>query len=263
MHIDAILEQVYNNSNTFIIPKSWSQGRTTFGGLSAALVYEAIRNKTEPQRVLRSMTTNFVGPLFTGVEFSIDVKVIREGKSTSVVEARLKQDNKDSLVILACFGLPRDSRVRVDADSRINLRPAKKSKIPFHIPKIMPNFLQHISLDIVEGGMPYTGQKSSKYSGWMRFKKQPYEINDAHIIALIDAWPPSVLQMVKGIKPASTLSWNLEFIHPHLKIQPDEWLAYESNTRQAGDGYAHTEANIWNTQGDLIAISRQVVTIFD
>lgn len=263
MHIDKILDLAKTEASEVIIPKSWGQGRTTFGGLSAALVYEKIRQHVDSERVLRSMTTNFVGPLYTDKAFTIDVKVIREGKNTSVVEARLKQDDKVALIILTCFGLHRDSNIRVDAQCPIEFRQAKRSSIPFHIPKLMPAFLKHISLDIVEGGMPYSGKDQSNYAGWMRFKKKPNKITDAHIITLIDAWPPSVLQMVKGIKPASTLSWNLEFIHPHAPLEADEWLAYKSYTRQAGDGYAHTEANVWNNKGDLIAISRQVVTIFD
>jgi acyl-CoA thioesterase len=58
---------------------------------------------------------------------------------------------------------------------------------------------------------------------------------------------------------ASVMGWNLEFIHPHQKNSGSDWFAYQAQTRQSADGYAHTEVNIWDKHGTLVAISRQVV----
>lgn len=56
------------NSNRLItIPKEWSQGRTVYGGLSAAMLYIAAKRFIHEQRPMRSMTTNFVGPLLPQV----------------------------------------------------------------------------------------------------------------------------------------------------------------------------------------------------
>jgi acyl-CoA thioesterase len=59
------------------------------------------------------------------------------------------------------------------------------------------------------------------------------------------------------------MSWSVEFIHPHQKFAPQDWFAYQARTRQASDGYANTEANIWDAQGQLVAISRQTVAVFE
>lgn len=262
MNIDQIFAQTQTAGDKLItglnIPKSWSQGRTVFGGVSAALLYQAIRNKIDVSRVLRSMTTHFIGPLNAEQDFSISIDILREGKNTAVVEARAIQDNQVCVLVTTCFGLARDSKIEVPSIDKHDLRPPKKGNFLMKIPKLAPAFLKHIELDIVEGSLPFLGSKKSNYCGWMRFRKAPDSITDAHLIALIDAWPPSVLQMVKGPAPASTLSWNLEFIHPHSPIGPEDWFAYSSTTKQAGDGYAHSEANIWDVQGDLVAVSRQV-----
>ncbi|WP_346433339.1 hypothetical protein [Paraglaciecola aquimarina] len=63
-------------------------------------------------------------------------------------------------------------------------------------------------------------------------------------------------------KMSSTMNWSLEFIYPHNPMKNDDWCGYQAITRQASDGYAHTEANVWDSAGNLIAISRQVVTVF-
>jgi acyl-CoA thioesterase len=59
------------------------------------------------------------------------------------------------------------------------------------------------------------------------------------------------------------MMWNLEFIHPHRSVLPEDWFAYQSHTRQAAEGYAHAQANMWNNRGDLVAVSRQSIAIFD
>ena len=72
MHFDDLLKQasaisnsssasLANNSNTMEFPANWCQGRTAFGGLSAALLYQAIRKHIDPSRRLLSLSTNFVG----------------------------------------------------------------------------------------------------------------------------------------------------------------------------------------------------------
>ncbi len=91
----------------------------------------------------------------------------------------------------------------------------------------------------------------------------PLKINDEHIISIIDAWPTTLLQMMKLPAPASTVSWNVEFIYPHSEILLSDWLAYKAITRQASDGYGHTEDTIWDAQGEVMALSRQTVAIFD
>lgn len=116
---------------------------------------------------------------------------------------------------------------------------------------------------MMEGKMAFMGSKLDTTKGWMRFKKPPVTITDAHLIALIDTFPCTVLQKLRWPAPASTMNWNIEFLHPHDEILPEDWLAYAALPRQAADGYCHMESNIWDTKGKLIAISRQLVGIFD
>ena len=96
----------------------------------------------------------------------------------------------------------------------------------------------------------------------MQFREAPQAITDAHIVALVDAWPPAVLPHLKSPAPASSLSWALDIMHPRPPIRPDDWLLYRATIDQAGAGYGHTQAGIWTSQGELVATSRQTVTVF-
>ncbi len=195
-----------------VIPKTWGQGRTAFGGISAGMLYTAVKQQVTDNRVLRSFTTNFVGPLSLESPFSIEVTLLRTGKNVSQYTCLLYTSPSPA---------------------------------------------------IEDGGIPFTRRKTSHYHGFMRFKQAPEAITDAHIITMIDAWPPTLLQMMKLPAPASTVSWNLEFIHPHKPVSPTDWFGYKAHTRQAADGYGHTEATIWDKDNEVIAISRQTVAIFD
>lgn len=268
VNIDQLFEQIPPFSQPLapivgvVVPSSWAQGRTVFGGLSAGLLYQAIVNQWASPLVLRSMSAHFLRPLKVDVPFAIQVEVLRQGKNTAVIEAQAIQGGEVSVTMTTCFGVARATKIVVKADDQHHMRAPKRGSILMKMPVLAPAFLRHVDLDIVAGGMPFVGGKASGYSGYMRFKKHPVAITDAYIIALIDCWPPTVLQLIKGPAPASTLSWNLEFIHPHKPISPSSWLGYQAVTRQSDDGFAHTEANIWDADGKLIAISRQLVAVF-
>ncbi len=246
-----------------VIPKDWAQGRTAYGGISAGIVFSAIQQQVDDTRVLRSLTTNFVGPLALEIPFSIEVRLLRQGKSVSQYVAEAKQDGKVCVFVQACFGVARKSGIKVENNERHEMKIPTKGKFIPQIPKVTPKFLRHFDLSIDKGGLPFTRKKESEYHGFMRFKQPPEKITDAHIISMIDSWPPTVLQMMKLPAPASTVSWNIEFIHPHNPVLPTDWFAYQAHTRQAAVGYGHTEATIWDKHNEVIAISRQTVAIFD
>jgi acyl-CoA thioesterase len=267
MHIDELLAlaktQKSNPNLVLTIPSGWSQGRTAYGGLSAGLLYAAAREYIEQERVMRSNSTNFVGPLIAEKPFTITVEVLREGKNVSHVMVRAIQENKTCVVSQICFGNSRESSISVPNQDTHNIASPLRDDFIRAAPKVTPAFLEHLDLSIKDGGLPFSTQKSSHYHGWMKFKKAPAVFTDAHLISIIDAWPPTLLQMLSAPAPASSVSWNLEFIHPQRTISGNDWLAYQAHTRHAADGYGHTEANIWDKDGELIAISRQTVAIFD
>ncbi len=267
MNIDHYLEQASqfsdNNNQEFTIGKYWAQGRTVYGGLTAGMLYSAAKSKVSNDRIMRSMSTNFVGPLLSEKPFNITVEVVRAGKNVTQLQARAIQNDKVCVLSQICFGEARVSKISVVNDEKHGMDLPNKAKFIPQIPKVTPKFLRHFELSINKGGIPFMGKKTSHYHGWMRFKVPPKRISDAHIVSLIDTWPPTLLQMLRWPAPASTVSWNLEFIHPHRVIEPTDWFAYKAETRQAADGYGHTEATIWDSHNQVIALSRQTVAIFD
>lgn len=262
--IDELLNQAHDcgTDGQMSVPDSWGQGRTLFGGLSAALAYRVLRNRIADDRVLRNLSVSFVGPIATDQPFGFEVEILREGKNVTQALARIIQNGQTAQVLLASFGVARNSKTGVENQERPPFEwPDKPTFLP-HIPQVTPQFFQHVDLAMVIGGYPFSGASTAHHGGYMRFKQAPETVTDAHLIALIDTWPPTLLQQLKQPAPASSLAWNMEFLHPHRPVQPDDWFAYHCDTRQAGEGYGHTEANIWDAHGELVAVSRQTVTVF-
>ncbi|MNG35085.1 hypothetical protein D3C84_1217470 [compost metagenome] len=65
-------------------------------------------------------------------------------------------------------------------------------------------------------------------------------------------------------KPAmgSTLTWTIEFVQPVLELSTLDWCKYLVEIEHAADGYGHAAAQLWNAENQLIAMSRQTVTVF-
>lgn len=244
------------------IPKDWSQGRTVFGGVTSSLAFAAIRRLITDNRALRSIAVNFVGPVSFEKPFEILSEKLREGRSVTHATARVVQDGKVCLIAQACFGVGRDSKVAHSNEEKHEMTFPKKPGFLPQIPKVVPKYLRHFDLAL-EKGMPFTGRKDRAVHGWIRFKEAPEAINDAHLLAMIDAWPPTGLQNLRWPAPVSSLSWYVDFVYPHRTIEPNDWFAYQAEARQASNGYIHEEANFWNAHGDLVAISHQTITIFD
>ena len=244
------------------IAEDWTQGRTVFGGLSAGLAYQVLKNVVAQGRLLRSITFNFVGPLAANVPFSFTWQVLREGKSATQISGNIVQNGQVCLAALGCFSADRVSDVKVDPGLKPLPAPPRGLGTARRASGA-PSFTRHVELAIEAGDAPFSGSDNACFTGWVRFANAPAEITEAHIITLIDAWPPTVLQMFSTPAPASTMSWNLELVHPHGKLAPRSWLAYEAGTVQANGGYAHSEAQVHNEAGELIAISRQLVAAFD
>ncbi|MBW0148747.1 acyl-CoA thioesterase [Marinobacter arenosus] len=261
MTFDQLLSSV-RSGEELVIPASWGQGRASFGGLVAALMFDRMEQLVSPGRAMRSMQVSFVGPVEPGVPATFHAEILREGKAVSQVQGRIVQNGEPRLVCLASFGGDRESAVQVDPLPAPEAQPVDQCQALPYIPGATPEFTQHIEMRWSFGHMPFSGKGGREMGGWMQFRETPETFSDAHIVALVDAWPPALLPHLSDRVPASSLSWALDIVHPRPTLTPGDWLLYKASIDQAGAGYGHTQAGIWTAKGELVALSRQTVTVF-
>ncbi len=265
MNFDDYLQPAYDHQALNIDP-SWGQGRTTFGGLSAALLLAQVEQQADAGQILRSLSISFCGPLQTGVPFTLQVQPRRAGKSVAHYQAEAWQNDELVTLLNACYGRERVSAVEVAYPLQPLGKPGSGTALPY-IKGVTPEFTRHIDFTYVAGGLPFSGSTDNHLHGWMRFSDGSAPLTNAHLVALIDAWPPVLLQKLRQPAPCASITWSVELVSPlHLLAQPlaaDAWLWYEAEIRQAHHGYGHTEARIFSADGTLLALSRQLVAVYD
>ncbi len=244
----------------------WGQGRTLYGGLTGALLLAHILGLVGNERVLRSLTVSFVGPVAMG-QIELRGEVLREGKSALQAEARLLQEGQVCAVMLASFGQPRASTIEVSPQFEApQVRSVAESQQMPYIQGLMPEFFERYDLHWARGKMPFAGATEPDFAGWMRFRHHAGEAAERmdlpHLLGLVDAWPPSVLPLFKTPAAASTMTWTLEIIDWPTDMQAQDYWQYSVHTDAAADGYSHAQAMVWDKHGNLVAISRQTVTVF-
>ncbi|WP_157729901.1 acyl-CoA thioesterase [Bacterioplanes sanyensis] len=258
------LQQASEHDQLTIDP-SWGQGRTTFGGMSAALLLQRILHQAGDCGPLRALAVQFCGPLLCNQPSRMDVRDLRSGRSVSHWEAELYQDGDVATRVNACFGQERQSDIDIHSD-KIDVGEPGAGQAMAYIKGLTPEFVQHIDFTYLEGGFPFSNSPHNHLKGWMRLKDPTETLTTPVLVALIDAWPPALLQKLKQPAPCASISWNLEIIAP-LELQPalsgEQWLYYEVEIRQAHHGYGHTEARIATADGTVLAFSRQLVAVYD
>lgn len=264
MRFCDLLDAVRRQPRELSIPAGWAQGRASFGGLVAALQYEAMRAQVPADRPVRSLAITFVGPVEPGVPVSFEVDVLREGKAVSQVLGRAMQKGQVVTLVQGSFGASRPSQVKVQAEPAPEMKHWEDcQELPF-IEGVVPQFMQHLAMRWSVGGLPFSGSTSRQMGGWVRLRGDVKEepVTEAHILALVDAWPPALMPFLKQPAMGSTLTWTIEFVQPLLQLSTLDWCKYLVETEHAADGYGHAAAKLWDEGGRLIAMSRQTVTVF-
>ncbi|MFA0928637.1 thioesterase family protein [Pseudomonas syringae pv. tagetis] len=264
MTFSELIDAVRHDPHAVNIPAEWSQGRACFGGLMAALTYDAMRAEVPEGRPVRSLAITFVGPAEPGVPIAFEVEILRHGKAVSQVLGRAVQNGQVMTLIQGSFGAPRQSMIAVAADAAPVLKPVDQCpELPF-ASGVMPDYLRFMDIRWALGGMPFSNTPSPAIGGHVRFRDEPYasSMNEAHILALVDTWPPAILPHLNAPAPGSSLTWTIEFIQPQPSLDTVQWCSYRAVIEHARDGYGHIAAALWGPDGELIAISRQTVTVF-
>ncbi|MDZ3990815.1 thioesterase family protein [Pseudomonas sp. Teo4] len=264
MNFNELLDAVRANPESVCIPPEWAQGRAAFGGLMAAMVFETMRSKLSDNRPVRSLAISFVAPAAPDVPIRFEAEVLREGKAVSTLLGRAVQGGQVVTLIQGNFGAGRPSVVDVPALPATPMKALEESapELPY-IKGITPEFMRHVALRWAVGGLPFSGNTSRQMGGWVRLRDVVQEqVNEAHLLALVDAWPPSLMPFLKQPAAGSTLTWTIEFIQPTPTLSTLDWCRYCVETEHARDGYGHAAAALWTAEGELLALSRQTVTVF-
>lgn len=236
------------------LPTGWGQGRTVYGGLSAAMLVELVRRTVD--RPVRVLQLQYLAPIVPGaVEGRIEV--VRSGRSCTFVRVELVQDGVPGLVGHATLIAARPGTEVVPPAAPVWPEPTRI--VPLQpVPGAIPEFVQHFDLRWVEGSIPFQGADEARFGAYVGFREPSAQRVQAHQIAMLDAFPCPTLGLLDRPVPASTVTWSA-----HLLAPPEPGPhRFRYRTVAAADGFSTAVGYLWGPSGALVAWTEQTVAVF-
>jgi acyl-CoA thioesterase len=237
--------------------REWTQGRTLYGGLNAALAARVARAAEADLGPLRSAQVLFMAPAAGRLRYV--PSVLRHGRSVSCVGVDTFADDELCARATFTYGRRRESDLRHD---RLTPRAAPA---PLACPELQllpgttPEFLNRFEVRFAAGSEPMSGG-DPRFAMWVRHREADGVDAESAMVAVADVLPPAVLASRTEFRPASSVTWMIDFVDP--SPDPGGWYLLESGSDSAADGYSRQAMSCWDAEGRLAAVGRQTVAYF-
>lgn len=241
------------------VPEDWMQGRSVFGGLQSALAVRAMRSLVPAELPLRVLQTTFVAPVAGTV--TIQVHVLRAGKSVVHAEARLVEANQTRAIVVAAFGRARASEVEVVPKAPVVVALKPPLDLGFKSGST-PNFAQHFTMRWVSGPLPFSGSRTPPRATLDIGIDDPMPTSEAHVIAIADSIPPLALSMLTARVPGSSAAWTLDMLTDRFEHLGSSGWRLHAQLLAARDGYSSQSVMVCAPEGQPVALSQQSMTVF-
>jgi acyl-CoA thioesterase len=242
------------------VPEDWQQGRTTFGGMTAALCLAATQRAVAELPALRAAQFTFLGPV--GGEVEITPRLLRRGKSSAFVAVELSAAGSLAAQAILSFTAARESKYSYRSHPMPAVPPPGTTKPFFRSGK--PKYTQHFEGFVAGGQKLVSGAATPEIVLWLRHRDPEAMRSLPALIALGDTPPAAAYTMLSEPVPASSITWSIEMINAAaaLNAPGDAWYLLRSAGEDVRDGYSVQDMALWSQEGTLIMLSRQTVAIF-
>lgn len=261
--LSEVLRAITSEGDALVapVPENWMQGRTTYGGLTAALLLEAATQGRKELPPLRSAMINFVGPV--SAPPTLTTTTLRQGRNVTSLEARATVDGKLAATGAFSFGnaIP-DTQIRQDNPAPEAPAPEDcEPLIPAFAERFTPAFTQNFQTQLIEGDRPLSGSERGYIRCWTRHKDPESWSGLASLLCLGDILPPGIYPMLKRPGPNSSMNWLCNFLDDDPQTD-DGWWQVETTMSAAGDGYSSQVMRAWNRKGKLVIDGMQACLTF-
>lgn len=238
-------------------PEDWMQGRTMYGGLSAALCHEAAQRAFADLAPLRSAMVSFIGPAGGAVEAR--ASMLRAGKSVSYVNADLRGEKGLATRCEFAFGAARESRF--DDTFAAPVEASRPDDCEVYFPEALgPAFAAQFETRLAFGARPVTASTQTDHGVWVRHR-DPSARGASALIALADMPPPAILPMLEAFAPVSSMTWMINFLEDDPQPRNGWWLV-RSRAEHAREGYSSQDMAVYGEGGRMVCAMRQCVAVF-
>lgn len=239
------------------VPESWHQGRTGYGGFSAALALAAARQVGGELPPLRSAQVAFVGPLYGAVEAT--ARVLRRGKNATWLAAEVVRDGEVGLAASFVFMGPVESGLHLnDAAPPADLIPVDAAA-ELQPGGFAPIFLRN-HFD-VRHALPRRAEKLPEICWWVRPKAHAALDPTLSAVLSADGVPPAVMPLMHPGVMVSSMTWQINMLTPQPATR-DGWWLLRTSGNYAEAGCSSQQMQMWNADGAPILSAMQSVALF-
>ena len=243
---------------TISLPSDWLQGRTAYGGLSAALCLKATLRAFPGLPPLRSAQFSYIGPATSVLR--VVARVLRQGKSTVFTSADLEGDNGLAARATFCFGSGRNLAYD-HADVAMPIAPSWDTCPSYYDWPNQPNFMDHFEGRLAAGARPRTPGARPEMLVWLRHRDAEVRDGLVSLLALADALPPAAAVLFREPTPISTMAWSIDMLDAE-PASPTGWWLVQCAAATVRQGYSVQSTSIWNPDGRPILVARQTIAIY-
>lgn len=257
------------------VGSDWTQGRTLFGGLSAALAAaDGTRAAGEGQEAgappLRSGQFAFIGPAAGPV--TVSSTVLRRGRSAVFVQSDVMAEAGLALRAILTFGTARPSAMSYEDMPPPSVLPVADCP-SLHGPSGGPGFAAHFDVRPGDGELWFKRQDDGSVERklgkpdlilWARHRDPAAGTDPIALLALGDIPPPAAMRLMQTPAPISTMTWMVDFLQPPTPApaEDDGWRLLRSTAEVVTEGYCSQSMYLWDSAGRPLLAGRQNVAVF-
>jgi acyl-CoA thioesterase len=262
---DSQLERKGDTSFRSIVTDRWSIGSAPNGGYLAFIALQAAL-ETTPHVDPFSVTTHYLSTARPG-EVTLSVESVRTGRGHSTREVRMHQGGKEILRQLAVLG----DLSSVDGPTELTiaappLPPMDQCDRGRAGPTTALAIADRIDVGMKPGAVSWTPgptgemrtrSEHAELTAWLALKdgRAP---DAASLVFFADALPPPILNYASVVTPwVPTLELTV-----HVRARPSPGrLRVRFSTCALIHGYLEEDGEIWDAEGKLVAMSRQLARV--
>jgi len=256
---DTQIEQVGDFRYRCELGAHYNIGKVPNGGYQMSVVTKAVAAAVEHARPL-VITGYFMNRTHAGPVF-IDVEPLNSSRTTSTAMARLIQDDVETARFLTTFidlASGNDALDHVEGAPPIDFGRTDLMRLPT-IDGVTPVILEQFHMDMDPAlARAFMGQPgdTATIQGLLRFAdgREP----DIWCLPLVaDAWPPAWFMLRGPTSWVPTLEMTVQ-----MRAEPAPGpLSCKFTSRFATRGYLEEDGEVWDSEGRLVALSRQTARV--
>ncbi|GLW94809.1 hypothetical protein Aglo03_56250 [Actinokineospora globicatena] len=233
------------------VDESWRSWTGAHGGLLAGIALEHA-GRLVPGLPARAVHVSFLSAVRSD-EVRVSADLVKSGRSSSTVTARLEAGDKLALLATATFG---GGDTGPDSPAlALPPVPDVNDLAPFTLPPGLVPFAQHIEFRPV-GSVPLSGGDSPVLTSWVRLVAPPARPESAATV-LLDVLAPALYATRTTPVPIPTVELAVHFTEAAHTFPAADWAFARIHTEHATAGWCVDASELWTRDGTLIATARQ------